>query len=174
MTRFMFALACMAFMSGSLVACGGSDDDEKDVTPFLGQWQITQGNVNMTCGILGPRMVAIAGVVNITKGTTADLELKLSDPAFADCSLRFNVNKGVAKPLGKQSCMFRLEGAEGTFSVSGGSLALDANTKANLDLSGTAAASALGVPISCQGNVTVDLARAANPTGGNADASSGG
>lgn len=158
MKRFVLGLAAVAWASAGFVACG-DDDDKTDVTPYLGQWYIGQGNVNVACMALGTINTAISGGVTIQKGTSADLVATLSDPAFGGCALQLNVKDNVATPLANQSCTFTFQGIMGTFTVTTGTLSFASNMQANMNLSGTATAQFLGAPIMCQGTVTAGLSR---------------
>ncbi len=173
MKRILLGLFAVAVASIGFVSCG-SDDDKPDVTPYVGQWYIGQGNVNMNCMNLGTQNIAISGAVSITKGTAADLVVTLSDPTFQSCALQMNLKGNVATPVANQSCTFAFQGTMGTFTVSTGSLTFASGVQASMNLSGTASAQFLGATIMCQGTVTAGLSRMASmPDAGGQDGSAG-
>lgn len=159
-------MACVAAAALGVVACSGDDDEKGDAAPFLGQWNVSQGAVNMNCSSIGPQTAMVTGTVTIAPGTASDIVVTFSDPAIANCALQMNIKGTVASPLAGQSCTFMLQGASGTLQVKSGTLSTSDGVMAAINLTADAVAGLGPIMVTCQGGLSGSLLRGTTADGG--------
>ncbi len=162
MKRIATGLVCLVMGAAGLFACG-SDDEEKDITPFLGAWNLSQAAVAAMCAST-PYSSGLAGSLQVSKGTASDLVVSFTDPALAACVLRLNVKNGTASAVAGQTCTFAVNQISGTFTINTGTL-LAVGTSGSLNVGGTVATQLGPLPVMCNATVTSTLSRSVSDAG---------
>lgn len=141
-TSRLFALLALAF---PLVTAACDDDDEKNLTPFIGTWTIASGQLQPAAGcVLTTPLPLTGGTVTVAKSTTGgDLTVNL-----VGCTTNYTVSGRTATIIQGQSCMSTITaGGFGTIMATltpnVGTLALVTDTTATFNGGGAAASTAL-------------------------------
>jgi hypothetical protein len=138
----------------------GCDDDEStkvDVTPYLGAWGVSGGNLALVCfGVSMPQ--TLSGNLVVTDQGDGVLQLAFADSTLAGCNMRLDANATGAKVRKAQTCAFAAEGFLGTLNIDSGSLVKSGET-AVLSLMGTVAGNYNNLAVTCTANFSGTLTR---------------